>query len=79
MPWNGTKARQHNGKFQKRGIEHKIAETHMDALNRGLAAGMGSEMAHGMANMAVSDMMSPDKPKSGPTLVIIGKARNDGR
>ncbi len=70
MPSRGT-IRQ-NGKFVKRGIEHKIAETHMSALNQGLAMGMGPKMAHAMGDMAVNDMLHPPEK---PTLVIIGKAK----
>jgi hypothetical protein len=58
MSFNPPKLRQPTGKFRGQGIEHKIVQTHMGALNGALAAGMDPGMAHAMGDMAVRDMMS---------------------
>ena len=64
MPWNGTKARQHNGKFQKRGIEQKIADTHIETLNRALEQRVPVGMAYAMSEMAASDVMARERAKT---------------
>jgi hypothetical protein len=58
MSFNPPKMRQPTGKFQGQGIEHKIVQTHIGALNGALAAGMDPGMAHAMGDMAVRDMMA---------------------
>jgi hypothetical protein len=58
MSFNPPKLRQPTGKYQAPGIEHKIVQTHMGALNGALAAGIEPMMAHRIGDMAVRDMMA---------------------
>jgi hypothetical protein len=58
MSLTPPKLRQPTGRFQPRGIEHKIVDTHIQALNGALAAGIEPMMAHRIGDMAVRDMMS---------------------
>lgn len=83
MSFNPPKLRQPTGKFRGQGIEHKIVQTHMGALNGALAAGIEPMMAHRIGDMAVRDMMAgqqdqdPDEKNGGGRnrkvgMVIVG-------
>ena len=59
--------RQTNGKFQGPGIEQKIVDTHINALNGAIAAGIDPMTAHRIGDMAVRDMMTPPAVAEDPT------------
>lgn len=61
MSWNGSSVRNPAGKWVKRGIERKIADTHIEAVNHALQAGLPHGAAFAMGDMAVRSLMANEQ------------------